>query len=36
MFTLTSALQYAEAGRIEEWVHLFLNDGAIMFRFQKA
>jgi hypothetical protein len=26
MFTLTSTLQYAEAGRIEEWVHLFLND----------
>jgi len=25
MNTLKSAFQYAEAGKIEEWVHLFLN-----------
>lgn len=25
MFTLKSAFQYAEDGKIEEWVHLFLN-----------
>lgn len=25
LFTLATALQFAEEGKIEEWIHLFLN-----------